>query len=192
MASTSAQNAEDAPQGCCKPRTSLQVKSGKINFPVMESVLSGEPQDEQSISQLDFDIWMHSSDFPIRRQRNRFRVEMCEDFTCHGMITDRLTPGRDRFFPNNETPSAVHTTVQDGVPTMALSSSDLGSTLSNEVNAHSVNTVRLALSCRRLEMAMSWKAYSSPQVVLAIAGCDVTHLVCLSHVPVFCFLTHFV
>ena len=74
-------------------------------------------------------------------------------------INDSLTHGRDRLFQNHETPSAVHSTVRDAFTTLALSSSDPGSTLSNKVHTHCVNTVRLALSGRRLEMAVSWKAY---------------------------------
>ena len=44
--------------------------------------------------------------------------------------------------------------------TMGQFSSDPGSTLSNEVNIRSVNTImRLALSGRRLEIVVSWKAH---------------------------------
>lgn len=124
----------------------------------MESVLSDELQDEQSTSvnwtltfgciRLTFQSDASGTAFVLRWVRN-----------SPATINDSLTHGRDRLFQNHETPSAVHSTVRDAFTTMALSSSDPGSTLSNEVNTHSVNTVRLALSGRRLEMAVSWKAY---------------------------------
>ena len=87
MASSSAPNAEDAPQGCCKPRTSLQLKSRTINFPVM---LSDELQHEQSTSvnwtltfgciRLTFQSDANGTAFVLRCVRN-----------SPATITDRLT-----------------------------------------------------------------------------------------------------
>ena len=125
----------------------------------MDPVLSAELLDEQSISlSVNWTLTLGCISLTFQSDTSGLAfVLRC--LSSPAAINNRLTLGRDRLFQNDEAPSAVQSTIQDTFTTMGQLSSDPGSILSNEVNIRSVNTMRLALSGRRLEMVVSWKAH---------------------------------